>query len=43
MQSACVEIGNTLTAVRDSKNPGPVLSVALAGMLAAVKAGHFDR
>lgn len=40
----CIELANTLGAVRDSKNPtGPTLSVNLAGMLAAVKAGQLDR
>lgn len=40
----CVELADTLGAVRDSKNPnGPALSVDLSRMLAAVKAGHLDR
>jgi Domain of unknown function (DUF397) len=40
-QTACVEIGNTLTAVRDSKNPGPVLPVNIPALLAAVKDGRI--
>jgi hypothetical protein len=37
-QSTCVEVGNTLDAVRDSKNPGgPVLPVHVPALLAAVK------
>jgi len=41
---ACVEVANTLGAVRDSKNPtGPALTVELARFLAAVKVGRFDR
>jgi hypothetical protein len=40
----CIELAHTLSAVCDSKNPGgPVLSVDLAGLLAAVKAGDLDR
>jgi Domain of unknown function (DUF397) len=36
----CVEVGNTLTAVRDSKNPGgPVLPGNVPALLATVKAG----
>ena len=41
MQSACVEVGNTLTVVRDSKNPGPVLPVNVPALLAAVKADRI--
>lgn len=38
-QEACVELADT-GAVRDSKNPaGPVLSVDIAALVAAVKAG----
>ena len=41
-EGACVELGNT-GAVRDSKNPtGPVLTVDLDGLLAAVKRGDLD-
>ena len=40
-QTACVEIGNTLTVVRDSKNPGPVLPVNIPALLAAVKDGRI--
>jgi hypothetical protein len=40
----CVEVRNTLDALRDSKNPnGPALRADLGGLLAAVKAGRFDR
>jgi Domain of unknown function (DUF397) len=37
----CVEVGNTLTALRDSKNPGPVLPVNVPALLAAVKEGRI--
>jgi hypothetical protein len=41
-EGACVELPNTLDAVRDSKNPaGPALAVPLDGLLAAVKAGRI--
>ena len=40
--STCVEVGNTLDAVRDSKNPGgPVLPVNVPALLAAVKGGRI--
>ena len=40
----CVEVANTLTAVRDSKNPsGAALTVALFEFLTDVKRGRFDR
>ncbi|GGP37242.1 DUF397 domain-containing protein [Saccharothrix coeruleofusca] len=42
----CVEVANTLDAVRDSKNPqGPVLTcapAALGAFLAGVKSGRLD-
>jgi hypothetical protein len=39
----CVEVANTLGAVRDSKNPsGPVLTVPMAGVVAEIKGGHLD-
>jgi hypothetical protein len=38
--TACVEVGNTLDAVRDSKNPGPVLPGNVPALLAAVKDGR---
>lgn len=42
-ESNCVELASA-GAVRDSKNQaGATLHVALAGLLAAVKAGRFDR
>jgi hypothetical protein len=38
----CVEVANTLNALRDSKNPtGPVLNIGLGALLAEVKAGRF--
>jgi hypothetical protein len=42
-ESDCVEVGNTLAMVRDSKNPGPVLPVNVRALLTAVKDGHLDR
>jgi hypothetical protein len=43
-QDTCVELAHTGAAVRDSKNPdGPTLAVAIHRLLAAVKAGRFDR
>lgn len=42
--SHCVELRNTLDAVRDSKNPaGPTLVVSLGEFLTAVKGGKFSR
>ncbi|HVV21620.1 MAG TPA: DUF397 domain-containing protein [Pseudonocardiaceae bacterium] len=41
---ACVELAHTGRAVRDSKNPaGPVLTVDVGPLLAAVRAGRFSR
>ena len=41
-EANCVEVRNTLDAVRDSKNPeGPVLRAA--GLITAVKADRFHR
>jgi Domain of unknown function (DUF397) len=43
-QGECVELAHTLSAIRDSKNPGgPVLSVPTAGFVAAVRDGQLDR
>jgi hypothetical protein len=43
-QSNCVEVVGTLDWVRDSKNPvGPTLRVDVGALVAAVKAGQFDR
>ena len=43
-QTNCVEIVNTLDAVRDSKNPaGPVLLAPLGELITAVKAGKLGR
>lgn len=41
--SDCVEVGSTLNAVRDSKNPdGPVLSIAgFAAFVCDVKSGRI--
>lgn len=39
----CVEVAVTLDAVRDSKNQTATLSVSVADLLAAVKAGKLDR
>lgn len=42
-ETACVELA-AQGAVRDSKNPtGPVLSVDIAALVAAVKAGHVGQ
>jgi hypothetical protein len=41
VESACIEIGNTLTAMRDSKNPGPILPVNIPALLTAVKDGRI--
>jgi hypothetical protein len=40
-EANCVEVANTLTVVRDSKNPGPILPVDVPALLAAVKAGRI--
>lgn len=40
----CVEVKNTLGAVRDSKNvAGPVLAVPMLSLVAAVKTGQITR
>jgi hypothetical protein len=40
----CVEVANTLGAVRDSKNPnGPALTVPMTSIVAEIKAGHLNR
>lgn len=40
----CVEVANTLGAVRDSKNPdGPVLRGAVALLMAEIKAGRLTQ
>ncbi len=39
----CVEVANTLGALRDSKNPtGPALSVPVQTLLNVVKAGRLS-
>lgn len=43
-ETACVELAHTLGAVRDSKNPaGPVLSVEILALVAAVKSDQINR
>lgn len=38
----CVEVADTLDALRDSKNAdGPVLSVPVAGLVSTVKSGRL--
>lgn len=40
----CVELRDTLDAVRDSKNEaGPTLRVNMRALVCAVRAGRFDR
>lgn len=39
----CVEVRNTLDAMRDSKNPNAVLNAQLDEFIASVKAGKLDR
>jgi hypothetical protein len=42
--ATCVELVNTLTHVRDSKNTaGPVLRGDLPALVRAIKIGTFDR
>jgi hypothetical protein len=40
--SNCIELAYA-GKVRDTKNPGMALPVSLAGLVAVVKAGRFDR
>jgi hypothetical protein len=41
-QNTCVEVRNTLDAVRDSKNPtGPTLRADLTSLLSAIKADQL--
>lgn len=43
-QSDCIELANTLTHVRDSKNTdGPTVRGNVAALVAAIKTGRFDR
>lgn len=43
-QGSCVEVANTFTHVRDSKNiDAPTLRGNVAALVAAVKTGRFDR
>lgn len=39
-ESACIEVDNTLTVVRDSKNPEPALPANIPALLTAVKHGQ---
>ncbi|GDY32553.1 DUF397 domain-containing protein [Gandjariella thermophila] len=42
--NGCVEVANTLDAIRDSKNPtGPTLHVNVTELVTAVKAGRLQR
>lgn len=42
--SDCIEVANTLTEMRDSKNTeGPTLRGNVSELVATVKAGRFDR
>lgn len=41
-QTECVEVRADLDAVRDSKNPGPVLTGDLTALVAAVKTGRIS-
>jgi len=42
--TSCVELSNSMTLMRDSKNiSGPTLRVDAMALVAAVKAGRFDR
>ena len=42
--NGCVELANTFTYVRDSKNAeGPTLRCNVAALVAAVRTGRFDR
>ena len=44
VNGSCVELSQTLTDVRDSKNAaGPALRADVAALVVAVKAGRFDR
>jgi hypothetical protein len=38
---ACVEVAGTLNALRDSKNPGPLLHVNLKPLLTTLKSPHL--
>lgn len=43
-QGDCVELANTLSHVRDSKNAeGPTLRGNVPALVAAIKTGRFDR
>lgn len=38
----CVDVANTLDAVRDTKNPGVVLTVDVSAFVAALARGQLD-
>jgi hypothetical protein len=40
-QSGCVEVRAELNALRDSKNPGPVLTCDIRALVADVKSDRF--
>jgi hypothetical protein len=40
--STCVELANTLDAIRDSKNPTALVVAHLSTFLTEVKRGRFD-
>lgn len=43
-QDTCIDLAHTRDLVRDSKNPsGPTLTVDTDALVAAVKAGTFER
>jgi hypothetical protein len=39
----CVELGNTLNLLRDSKNPRPVLAGDVRSLLRAIQSGQLER
>lgn len=41
--SDCVEVANTLGAVRDTKNPSSMLTVDVTMLVSAVRTGKLDR
>lgn len=42
VQTDCVEVADTLTAVRDSKNPTVELHVPLVSLLASIRRDKID-
>lgn len=41
--SDCVEVANTLGAVRDTKNPSSMLTVDVTMLVSVVRTGKLDR